>query len=595
MAQTRPVIAGSAAFAAALDAGELVLLEVEGASEPGPWCRLTAHALAAPTVRVRLSVPPSACPLSAGQRVWAQVRELHAADYGQWIPGSMHPHQLARRLGVDAVAELERIWPAGDAEPGIRSAYWAAIASLRHRAWDASRGSTSRSFVAAVTLGLGRSLPGDQRAHLREAGLGHLLAVSGLHVGIAALLVRGLLLRIALLLGNSPRTAALLSCLPVLAYVGLTGASPSAVRAAAMFLLLQAAVAVGRPAHGMTQLLVAAAVLLALYPWWALSPGFQLSVTAMAVIVHPATPAGLWRQSVSVVWATAPVALWHFGTVSLYGILANCLAIPVFTLWVVPLGLLGVSALPWAGSAALDPAALGATLVLDVSAVFARLPVLSPRVLIGVAGVLVIARASARYLGERVEARAHVCGIPPVAAGLAVIVVGTLQLVWAPKPSTELEAWIAVGRTREVAVIARVKNSGSDLPRAACIRDPVLSPTRWPQLLESIGVDTVVRVETSRASEGPHVVALRQLLRRRGFLGRAEASRSSCLFPSREQARAAIKRCQQRAERRGGRGPVTARVGDDGALACFFEQRWIPVHSDAGVTPDAQRRGGLGR
>ncbi len=365
-----------------------------------------------------------------------------------------------------------------------------------------------------------------------------------------------------------------------------------------MFLLLQAAVAAGRPAHGMTQLLVAAAVLLAVYPWWALSPGFQLSVVAMAVIVHPAAPAGIWGQSVSVVWATAPVALWHFGTVSLYGILANCLAIPVFTLWIVPLGLLGVSALPWFGSAALDPAALGASLVLDISAAFAKLPPLSLKTLVSLAGLLVVARVIARSVGDRVEARAHRVGIPPISSGVAVLAVGTLQLIGAPRASLDPDGWVAIGRTREVAVIARVKNSGSDLPRAACIRDPVLSPTRWPRLLESIGVDAVVSVETSRASEGPHVEALRKLLRRRGIL-REDASRSQdgrpragpCQFPSREQARAAIKRCQQQAERRNGRGPVSARVGAGGALACFFEQRWVPVHSDAAVTAGAQRGG----
>lgn len=581
---------------ALIAASELILLEIEAASEPGPRCRVRAHTVDGPRIRVHLSLPGARCPLSAGQRLWARARELRAAGYGHGVPGSMHPHELSRRLGVHGVHELDAVWTVSRGRPRFVQRYWAAVAALRSHAWLGSRDSDARGLVVAVTLGLGSSVPGERRTELRDAGLGHLLAVSGLHVGIAALLLRGLLLRVGLWSGASPRVAAILSCVPVLAYVGLTGASPSAVRAAAMFVLLQGAIAVGRPAHGMTQLFVAAALLLAFRPRWALSPGFQLSVTAMAVIVHPGAEAGLWRQSVTVVWATTPLALWHFGSASLYGILANCLAIPVFTLWIVPLGLLGVVALPWVGSQALDPAALGAEVVLDVAALFARLPVLSPRVLVGLAGVLLIVRGVARYRGSAAEAWAHRCGVPPIAAAVAVIVTGTTLMIsdtagrdlQVPGFRDRAISWVAIGGTREVAVVAPVTLTGDDLElTAVCIRDPLLSASRWPRLLAALGVDRVARVDTSEIDEPPHVLELRAHLRRAGLLADDDEEPAGCRFPARDDARAAIKRCRAQAERRGLRGPVTA-LARGHAIACFFAFQWVDMHSDLGPSAGTQ-------
>ena len=119
------------------------------------------------------------------------------------------------------------------------------VAQLRADAWSSSRGDPELGLVVAAALGLRASLPPEHRDALRAAGMGHLIAVSGLHVGVAALFLHFALLRVAWLLGSSPRWAGLCSMLPVLAYVGITGAAPSAVRAAAMLGVLALA---SRPA-----------------------------------------------------------------------------------------------------------------------------------------------------------------------------------------------------------------------------------------------------------------------------------------------------------------------------------------------------------
>src|SRR5690606_10451705 len=133
-------------------------------------------------------------------------------------------------------------------------------------------------FVVASVIGQPAALAPERRADLRRAGLGHVVAVSGMNVAVAAALVQGPLLRIGMVLGVPLAAAALLAWLPVLAYLGVTGGEPPALRAAVMFGLAQFATLSGRPTHGLTTLALTAAAMLAWRPAWALDPGLHLSL-----------------------------------------------------------------------------------------------------------------------------------------------------------------------------------------------------------------------------------------------------------------------------------------------------------------------------
>lgn len=530
-------------------AGEgLVLLEVRGASMPGGVrCALQVEPPGGGP-RWRLEVDPARCPLSSGQQVWVQAGDLSAPATSRW-PGD----RAGRGRGEPSFDALS-LWTAGPAPRG----YWAEVAAIRHAADAAVRGDPARGFVVAAVLGLPATLPPATRAELRRAGLGHLVAVSGMNVAVAALLLRGPLLRLGLALGGSLALGCALAGLPVAAYVGLTGAAAPAVRAAVMFALVQLGALCGRPTHGLTTLALAAALLLAWRPVWAVDPGFQLSLAAMAVLVRPtppgAAPPGLLAQSWQVTWATCPIGLVHFGQAAVWGVLANLIAVPVFTLWVLPAGALGCLLWPWLGVDALAPAAWGGRLVLDLAALLARAPEISAEWLAIAAGVMLGLHLFGR--GRALLPGPWICGATIVAA------------LWSsPGDRSTPPAWFAVGGAREHALVVPASAAG-----LACVRDPGLAPEQWPALLAALGYAGVARIDANRGEDPPHVAALREHLQRVG-LWRPESG--ACVYPERAPVRALLRACLARTGQRW----AAVRAGGE----CFVADRWEGLASDGPV------------
>ncbi|MCA9650450.1 MAG: ComEC/Rec2 family competence protein, partial [Myxococcales bacterium] len=326
-------------------------LEVEQASHPGPRCRVRVRS---GETRLWLDAPPEACPLAHGQRIRVLAARLHRHAWPE-LPGDPSPAALARARGAVALATVDRVWPAG----GEASAYWAWVAEQRQRAWELTRGDPAAGFVVASSLGVRSALVPADRNALRRAGLGHLVAVSGLHVGLAAWALLLVSSRLGARFASLRGTGVLLSWLPLVAYVLLTGASPPAVRAGAMAMGVGLGGLVGRPHHGPVLLAATSVVMLVVRPAWASDPGFQLSVAAMATLVRAPPGEGLVRQTWRVTWVVLPLSLWHFGHAGAWGVVANLVAVPVFTLWILPCGLLGWWLVPWLGPLALAPASWG--------------------------------------------------------------------------------------------------------------------------------------------------------------------------------------------------------------------------------------------
>ena len=130
-----------------------------------------------------------------------------------------------------------------------------------------------RGLAAALLTGVRTGLSDADTASLRQAGVYHAVAISGMHVSILVWLL-------SLLCRSRKRTAAL--GIPVLlAFVLMTGASPSAVRAGLMQALLLLAPLVHREYDGPTSLAGALLVLLVQDPWCIASVGLQLSFAAV--------------------------------------------------------------------------------------------------------------------------------------------------------------------------------------------------------------------------------------------------------------------------------------------------------------------------
>jgi ComEC/Rec2-related protein len=521
------------------EAGEtgLVRVMVRGASAPaGDGCSL----LAGPgndDVLWLLRVPAEICPLAAGEQVYVRARDLSPRRGAPW-PGAMNFDP--RGEGASDSFAVEHAWRASPAGAG----YWRSVAELRHAAVAAGREAPALGFVVASVLGQPAALDPQRRVELRRAGLGHVVAVSGMNVAIAAALVRAPLLRVGMLFGGSLWLAALLSWAPIGAYLGLTGGEPPALRAAVMFALAQAAALVGRPAHGMTALAISAAALLAFRPAWALDPGLHLSLAAMAVLVHPEAPRGLIAQSWRVACGTLPIALVHFGSAALIGVVANVVAVPVFTLWVLPLGVIGLLLMPWCGIEGLEAACLGGQVIIDVAALAARAPEVPIEGLIAVAAVGMVARG--KWVPGRIT-----CA--------AVIVAG----MWSrPEARAEPVGWAALGTVRNAAVIVPATSDG----RLACVRDPGLAPEAWPELLAALGYRGAAEVEARRSP--PAAAAVRAELERVGMMAAGTCPEG----PTLKSLKPALTRCLARV---GGKRAVV-REGWWGA-ECWDGEQFVPL------------------
>lgn len=538
----------------------LIAAQVRAPTIPGPRCQVPVSALGE---RWIVEAPPARCPLAVGDRLWIRAEDVLRADRRARLPwrrGPGDPRSASqRRVAVD------HLWPAAPpGEPG-----WGA--ELRERAWALSRGSPERGLVVAATLGMPAAIGPELRAQLRQAGLGHLLAVSGLHVALAGLVILGGVMRAASALGWSRPEVALLGLAPVLAYVALSGGAPSALRATGMLFLHVLGIAVGRPGHGPTILALSAAGLLLIWPSWALDPGFQLSLAAMAVLVHPGAPRGILVQSWRITWATLPIALWHFGSGSILGVGANLLAIPLFSLWVLPSGLCGILLAPWLGEIALAPASWGAAILVDLARLVGRLPVISPAALAGLAlgilalrGIREIARRRRRG-GRAPRWRGRGRGAP----WLALVAVVAVVALRGPTSSAALlgeasGSWLAIGGGQRVEAITRAADSG------ICLKDPWLSPSEHLALIEAIGGDAVVGVEDRRGDAA--AAELRRGLEGAGLWSPA-AARCEGAIPSEAALRRLVRRCRALAG-----SPVAMIRGGAGAvIECWGGAGWRPL------------------
>jgi competence protein ComEC len=525
-----------------LPRGEAPLeVEVAAPGRPGAVCVVELSGAAV------LELEASTCAFVPGERLLLPARALRG-DLGPTLPGDGPP------VRIRAAAALRR----GTAPVGFS----AVAARERARAWAISRGDPALALVVAGVSGLQTALPPEDRQALRAAGLGHLVAVSGLNVAVAAILVHAVLLRVGSFLTGGARTAVLAALVPVVGYVVWTGAPASVVRAAGMFAMLAAGTAVGRPAHGPCSLALVAAAMLAYDPRQITDPGFQMSVAAMAGLVTAPPKTGIVGQTWRVTFAVLPFSWWHFGNGSPWGVVGNLLAIPVFSLWVLPLGFVGWFALEGLGPIALAPARAGADLVLLCAHVLARLP--QPSRVATLAGcgaltvlVVVTGVASRRHPTADRIARAGI--LPPWPALLAAVVV---LLASAPGRAVDpVPRWHAVGGPRSLALIAP-----SDRPGIACLRvdrDPAL---HWPELLDALGIAAVARIDAPAA---PHVAQLRDGLAQAGLVD--DALPVACRFPDPQRGREALDRCLAR--RGTDRGIVRGRPGAP-EVECFAAGAW---------------------
>jgi len=279
---------------------------------------------------VRLKRPRGfANPVRFDYERYLAARGIDATGY---VHGTSTARRLGREAGVDAVrAHIAR--------------------ALRGRLGN----DDGAAIVRALVVGDRRAVSDSLWSVLRASGTAHLVAISGLHVGLVAglvwLLTAFAAVRCRPLTERFPArsVAAVAGLAAVTAYAALAGFSLPTTRALVMLALVTGLHLLRRPAAPLRVLLLAACAVVIAAPSSMLGSGFWLSFAAVALVLHAVerTPPGtgaltrMLRLQATLTLGLAPLTLLLFGNVSLLSFPVNLLAIPLFSLLVVPAALIG--------------------------------------------------------------------------------------------------------------------------------------------------------------------------------------------------------------------------------------------------------------
>ncbi|MHB9148513.1 MAG: ComEC/Rec2 family competence protein [Thermoleophilia bacterium] len=497
-------------------------LEGELASAPGPRCEIVVEVVERPRVRGgNISFAArSLGPQGEGERLLVEVASMPSGADHAGEASDAHGVPALREGSVVRVRGTLRAPESPEADDGGRSfdeRAWLAregigvvlaveaadvrvlgrrrgLAGVLDRVRERARthlavgiDPVTSSMLRGILLGDKADIPESSLTAFRRAGTAHLLAVSGLHVGALAAFVM-LILRVA---RASPRTRTAAGSASVVLFALLTGAGPSVTRAAVMVITVLVARLVGRGRDTWAALGLAAVIVLAREPTAVTGPGFQLSFSAVAALLWltrpleerlgPRLPQALATPvavSLAATIGTAPVSLLTFGQVSLVGVLANPLVVPVVPL-IMALGLGSVAAgfvHPLLSGALNTAAGVLVGWVSTVTVLLARAPVMTwanaACVLMGAAGASLGVWAATRY--RRGWGAPTTTKGPPlpalkvIAALVGAVVMGTTPLGFSAAYSEATVRWAA--REWPTAGEARVLDVGEG--SAVLVRSP---------------------------------------------------------------------------------------------------------------------------
>ncbi len=304
--------------------------------------------------RLRLSWYQAERMVHAGETWRLQVKLK--PPHGFMNPGGFDYEQWLYQRGIHATGYVKN----AAANERLQAAPWYSLDRLRERiaARLVAEGGAFGALWAALAVGDKSAISAEDWQLLTATGTNHLMAISGLHIGLVAGLVFWLARRALpmtwLRRYTAQQMAAVLALLAALIYAALAGFAIPTQRALVMLAVVLVAVMLNRPVRPGQSLALALLLVLVIDPRSVLAAGFWFSFMAVAVIAYAfagrLAPAPRWQQWLQVQWVIAlallPVSLFLFQQGSLAAPLANLLAVPLVSLLVVPLVLLALLAWP---------------------------------------------------------------------------------------------------------------------------------------------------------------------------------------------------------------------------------------------------------
>lgn len=363
-----------------------VIADVVAAAEPssrGHYALVRALDVDGQAVHglIRLSLPGDAPPPRMGRRISASLKlkpftsfaNPGAFDYAAFMAqkGIMVRAYAGKTSKLSDLGMGKTGWPIRLVE-GARERLSRIIATLEP--------GPARGLLRALILGQRGEIPRSLREAFGGLGAAHLLAISGLHLGLVWAMGYGLL---RLLLALWPRAAlrwpvqqaaALGAMLPALAYAALAGWSTPTLRAVIMAAALTLGLCLGRTYRAEGGLALACLIIGTIWPQSVLTVSFQLSFVAVSAILLVVVPmfsrwpvtgfrgkalktvAGWVGVSAVVGLAIWPLAVRQFHQLPVWSIAANAVLVPLVGLITLPLGLAGAFlglVWPWAGGVVL--------------------------------------------------------------------------------------------------------------------------------------------------------------------------------------------------------------------------------------------------
>jgi len=309
--------------------------------------------------KIRLNWYRSKVRLAVGQRWQFNVRLKQ--PHGFMNPGGFDYEGWLFRHGIRATGYVRK----GDGNRYLADAggitYWVdrQRSQLAQKVEKALPQSQFKGMIQALAIGLRDDISQQQWNVLLKTGTNHLMAISGLHVGLVAglafFILRWLWGRSAWLLRYLPavKAGAVAAISVAFIYAALAGFSIPTQRALIMVVVFMLAIISQRYRRPGDGLLLALLLVLFVDPLAVMDAGFWLSFAAVAIILLGMAGRlkqdGLWwrwgRVHVLIALALLPLTLLLFQKASMVSPLANFIAVPVVSLLVVPLVLLGVSLL----------------------------------------------------------------------------------------------------------------------------------------------------------------------------------------------------------------------------------------------------------
>ena len=331
------------------------------------------HPSAVP-LRVRLTLVDTSEAPTVGSRI--SVRAVVGGPSGPAAPGAFDFSQQAyfRQIGGVGYARGEARLLKSD-PPRDWGTRLTKLRDSISRMLRKQIGGEEGAIAAALIVGDRSEISDEATEALRDSGLAHLLAISGMHIGLMSALtfwlVRFVLALMPVFASRVPirKLAAVAGLMAAGGYLALAGFGVATQRAFIMAAVAFTAILLDRPAVTARGLAAAACLVLLYRPESLFEAGFQMSFAAAGALVagYEVSKRFWQRRAERLGWfqrfwtgliatvatsvlagaATTPFAAYHFNRLVAYGLPANVLATPLMGLWIMPMVILSAVLAPF--------------------------------------------------------------------------------------------------------------------------------------------------------------------------------------------------------------------------------------------------------